>query len=94
MTDRVIGQIEKRVNHVGVDAQEHSIFGPDHRCPILVPDVFRDLESGLSELGRCGVGVVVHPVPDPHVDEGHRRNLGGAPEIVEHLVRVTLGVGL
>ncbi len=68
VADWVIGEIKERVDHVGVDSEQDDIVLVEDGCVVTVPDVFRDLHRGCVELLWCGLRMVVHPVPDGHID--------------------------
>ena len=56
VADRIVGQVQERVNHVRIDSQQHYIVLVEDGSVIAVPDVFRNLHGGLIELVRRGFG--------------------------------------
>ena len=44
------------------------------------------------ELLGCGLRMVVHPVPDRHVDQGDAGNFIGGPEFVQCFFGLAFGV--
>ena len=79
------------MDHVGVDPQEHDVFLMEQRGEEPVPGILGDLDGCLLELLRGGFGVVVHPVPHRHVDQGHGADLAGSQEIVQGFHRLAFG---
>ena len=57
----------------------------EDRREVTVPHVARDTQGRLAQLRRRRIGVLVHPSPDPHVDQSHAPDLGGGPQRVEGL---------
>ena len=49
---RIVGQIEERVDHVRVDAEQNYILLVKDRSVVAVPDVLRDLHRGIVQLFR------------------------------------------
>ena len=96
VADRVVGQVEERCRSCA--SRRRAARRRAARRPGRSTGSRRRVaicQRRLAQLGRRGVGVLVHPVPDAHVDERHAGDLVGAPEVVERLQRVgASGVGL
>ena len=93
VADGVVGQIEERVDHVRIDSEQDDVVLVEDGGVVAVPDVFRDLHRGLVELLGRGLGMVVHPVPDAHIDQRDAGDFVGAPEVVQGFFGLAFGVG-
>ena len=67
MSDGIVGQVEERVDHVSVNAEQHYVFLMKDRSVVLVPSVFRNLHRGIVKFFRSSLRMVVHPMPDRHI---------------------------
>jgi hypothetical protein len=47
VTDRVIRQIQERVNHVRINAEQAYVLDAEYRCVVTIPDIPGNVE------GRC-----------------------------------------
>ncbi len=90
MADRIVGQIEDRVDHVGIDGEQRHVAGAEDRGVVTVPETPSDCERRVAKLFGSRRRVLVHPVPDSHVDERDAGDLVGSPEVVQCLQRAAL----
>ena len=93
MADRIVWQVKKGIDHVRIRSEQHHVILVKHRSVVAVPHVFRNLHDGVVELLRRSLGMVIHPMPHCHINQGHARDFIRSPKIIQNPHRLTLRIG-
>ena len=75
MSERIIRQIHRCINHVAIHSQQNTVMLAKNRFVIFVPDIFGNLQCSIAELFGRSVMVVVYPSPHSHIHEADTHNL-------------------